>query len=234
MSAQQSRATKMPEVPANQWNRVAELLVKFRKAKIELDKSWATFSKEDRRNGALLRKATERAAAMELDAGITRSEQWLQERRNGISQRPAFVRAYEWQMCAKTAVRDLRNQLQQPLSALAVRHAEIRVVLKRLDRLPLQPSTQSVDIIIGMLEEVVNSSPETKALTDRSGARSAWLDARLAESASMSSDVELARNARLAYNTIRRYRSGAPSTRDRYARQRLASAFGCPVADVPE
>jgi hypothetical protein len=192
------------------------------------------FFREDRRNDALRRKATEHAAAMELDAGVPRSQQWLQERRNGISQRPAFVRAYEWQTRAKAVVQDLRSQLQQPLSALAVKHAEIRVVLKRLDRLPPQPSTQSLDIIIGMLEAVVNSSPETKAQTDRSGARSAWLDARLAESASMSSDLDLARSAELAYNTIQRYRSGAPSTRDRYVRQRLASAFGCPVADVPE
>ena len=82
-------------------------------------------------------------------------------------------------------------------------------------------------------------APEAAALPDadrakRAKARSDWLDHKLAQQQTWTSDSDIAEGAGLAYNTIQRYRSGATSTRDLYVRRGLAKAFQCEIPEVPE
>jgi hypothetical protein len=71
-----------------------------------------------------------------------------------------------------------------------------------------------------------------KSVTKRGKARSKWLDSRRA-AMGWTSDLDIHVNSGPTYNTIRRYRSGAKSTRDPYVRQKLAAAFGCKISEVP-
>jgi hypothetical protein len=59
--------------------------------------------------------------------------------------------------------------------------------------------------------------------------RSRWLDKQL----NGKSDVDLHHESGLAYNTIRRYRSGQVSTRDAYVRKKLADWAKCSLEEVP-
>jgi hypothetical protein len=131
-------------------------LNEFRKARIELDASWAAFSAERGRNDALRKEATEQAEAAKSGIGVSPVE--LDLRLNEISQRPEFVSSYYRQMEAKLTVPKLRDELQIPLSRLAVRHPEAKAVREQLDRLPPELSAQDADIIIGLLEEVLDRS----------------------------------------------------------------------------
>jgi hypothetical protein len=79
--------------------------------------------------------------------------------------------------------------------------------------------------------EVETVGPADK---EKSRARCAWLDQRLDQHASWSSDNDIATSSGPAYNTIQRYRSGAASSRDRYVRQKLAKSFRCSIDEVPE
>ena len=69
--------------------------------------------------------------------------------------------------------------------------------------------------------------------TEPSRRRTAWLDQKLSENAAWN-QTTLCREAGIAENTYRRYRSGKPSTHDTTVRGGLARAFKCPVQDVPE
>jgi hypothetical protein len=84
---------------------------------------------------------------------------------------------------------------------------------------------------------VAGEAGTDKADPDRLGratARADWIDRRLAQHSTWTSDTDITANGGPSYNTIRRYRSGARSTRDLYVRRQLAMAFQCAVADVPE
>jgi hypothetical protein len=69
--------------------------------------------------------------------------------------------------------------------------------------------------------------------TRRGKTRSEWLNLRRAKK-KWTSDLDIQENGGPTYNTIRRYRSGAKSTRDPYVRQKLAEALDCEISDVPE
>jgi hypothetical protein len=68
----------------------------------------------------------------------------------------------------------------------------------------------------------------------RAKARSDWLDQKLAQHQTWTSDSDIAEGSGLVYNTIQRYRSGATSTRGLYVRRGLAKAFQCEIGEVPE
>jgi hypothetical protein len=72
------------------------------------------------------------------------------------------------------------------------------------------------------------------AMVERARVRSAWLDQRLSEHPTVESDTDIVKNGGPSYNTIRRYRSGRLSTRDRYVRKRIAAVFNCEITEVPE
>jgi hypothetical protein len=142
----------------NPWERLSSLLSEFRKARIELDASWAVFSAESGRNDGLRKEATVQAEVAKSSVGVSRAELDLQQRREEISQRPEFVSSYDRQREAKRAVQRLRSELQIPLGRLAVRRPEAKAVLEQLDRLPPELSAHDADIIIGLLEEVLDRS----------------------------------------------------------------------------
>jgi hypothetical protein len=71
------------------------------------------------------------------------------------------------------------------------------------------------------------------AIGKRANARSKWLD-RNRSAKEWTADTEISANEGPTYNTIQRYRSGKTSTRDEYVRQRLATAFGCKIQQVPK
>jgi hypothetical protein len=209
-------------------------LIEFKKARIALEESAAEFWAESRHNDQLLHEA-EQAAATEFEGDVSRAQVWLQGRRNRLSERPEFVQAYQDHRSVRISVDNLRSQLEPPLSRLAVQRDEVvQKVVNRLDRLPRESSPQNVDIIIGLLEELLNSARKVQSPREskRSRIRSIWLDEKL--SACGWSDVDLATHGGPAYNTIRRYRSGATSSRDRYVRQRIAKTLHCSFEDVPE
>jgi hypothetical protein len=68
---------------------------------------------------------------------------------------------------------------------------------------------------------------------ERAKIRSAWVDQKLAEHPGWTSDTDIAGNGGPSYNTIRRYRSGARSTRDMQVCKQLAKAFKCALTEVP-
>lgn len=68
----------------------------------------------------------------------------------------------------------------------------------------------------------------------RAKTRSAWIDQELAQRTDWTSDTDIAANGGPTYNTIRRYRSGATSSREPYVRRKLAGAFGCALDGVPK
>jgi hypothetical protein len=133
-------------------------LSEFRKARTELDASWADHCAESGRNDALIKEATAQAEAAKSNIGVSRAELDLQQRRNEISQRPEFVSSYYRQWEAKRTIQKLRSELQIPLGRLAVRHPEAMAVLEQLGRLSPEPSAHDADIIIGLLEEVLDRS----------------------------------------------------------------------------
>jgi hypothetical protein len=69
---------------------------------------------------------------------------------------------------------------------------------------------------------------------ERAKIRSGWLDQKLAQHSEWTSDTDIATNGGPSYNTIRRYRDGALSTRDLYVRRRLSKAFKCLIEEAPE
>jgi hypothetical protein len=69
---------------------------------------------------------------------------------------------------------------------------------------------------------------------ERSRIRSAWLDQKMNERARWTSDLDIQHAGGPTYNTIRRYRSGAKSTRNQYVRRLLAEAFNCDIEEVPQ
>ena len=71
------------------------------------------------------------------------------------------------------------------------------------------------------------------AQTERGKIRSAWLDKALANHPEWTSNKDIEANGGPTYNTIRRYRSGATSTQERYVRGKLARAFQCAITEVP-
>jgi hypothetical protein len=77
------------------------------------------------------------------------------------------------------------------------------------------------------------TAKEAREQTGRASLRSKWLDQNMNKKC-WTADAEISANGGPVYNTIRRYRSGKPSTRDRYVRHRLAGAFGCEISSVPE
>ena len=140
----------------NPWERLSSILVAFRKARIELDASWANFCAERDRNDALHKEAFEQAELASLSVGVARAQLDRQKRNDEISQRPEFVSSYYRQAEAKRTVQNLRSELQIPLGRLAVRYPEAEVVLRQLDRLSPELSPHDVDIIIGLLEEILD------------------------------------------------------------------------------
>jgi hypothetical protein len=70
------------------------------------------------------------------------------------------------------------------------------------------------------------------AMLARAKLRSDWLDEQLAQHKEWTSDTFSAANGGPSYNTIRRYRSGAVSTREPSVRRQLAVAFKCDISDV--
>jgi hypothetical protein len=76
-------------------------------------------------------------------------------------------------------------------------------------------------------------APSARGQAKRGKIRSTWLDGRRSQM-KWDSDLDIEQNSGPSYNTIQRYRSGRTSTRENYVRGRLASAFGCPISEVPE
>jgi hypothetical protein len=87
------------------------------------------------------------------------------------------------------------------------------------------------------LPEVLTETGEEAASELQEGravARNTWLDQQLLQHADWTSDKDIEGSGGPTYNTIKRYRTGAPSTRDRYVRRLLAKACGCNISAVPE
>ncbi len=80
-------------------------------------------------------------------------------------------------------------------------------------------------------ETAVAASDPDKA--ERTKLRSGWVDQKLSQHKTWTSDTDIAANGGPAYNTIQRFRSGARSTRDLYVRRQLANAFKCDITEVP-
>jgi hypothetical protein len=64
--------------------------------------------------------------------------------------------------------------------------------------------------------------------------RAEWLDRQLSCHPEWSSDLDIEKNGGPTYNTIRRFRSGKKSTRERYVRSKLATALATNILEVPE
>jgi hypothetical protein len=64
--------------------------------------------------------------------------------------------------------------------------------------------------------------------------RADWLDRQLSCRPEWSSDLDIHRNGGPTYNTIQRYRSGKKSAQEKYVRNKLASALGTDISEVPE
>jgi len=94
-----------------------------------------------------------------------------------------------------------------------------------------EPSTEQDDG--EAVAETASEDPDPDN-QERANVRSVWLNQKLAQHSEWTSDTDIADNDGPVYNTIRRYRSGALSTRDLYVRRRLAKAFGCDIGSVPE
>jgi hypothetical protein len=95
-------------------------------------------------------------------------------------------------------------------------------------------STQSSTETKSNAETLEDVSAQEADQASRAKARSDWLNQKLAQHKTWTSDTDIADKGGPTYNTIRRYRSGATSTRDLYVRRGLANAFECTVDDVPK
>ena len=107
----------------------------------------------------------------------------------------------------------------------------IALELEHLSRRQSVPANRRTEETFG------RRSPANK-LVDKQQAkrgkiRSAWLDQQRSAKG-WTSDLDIQVNEGPAYNTIRRYRSGATSTREPYVRLKLAKAFACQILKVPE
>jgi hypothetical protein len=83
---------------------------------------------------------------------------------------------------------------------------------------------------LGFVKEPASKDPKD---VERAKLRSDWLDQQLAQHKTWTSDTDIAENGGPVYNTIRRFRSGALSTRDLYVRRNLSKAFKCNITEVP-
>jgi hypothetical protein len=120
-------------------------------------------------------------------------------------------------------------------AANGIVHGKIPIRFCRASELPAELKTRGL--------EMVNRKGELTAGSDGSSPfrqpslrkkhpkakRSRWLDEQL----NGKSDVDLHHESGLAYNTIRRYRSGQVSTRDAYVRKKLADWAKCSLEEVP-
>jgi hypothetical protein len=84
----------------------------------------------------------------------------------------------------------------------------------------------------GRADTLVNDHAQGKV--HRAQVRSTWLDHQLLTHSDWTSDKDIEAAGGPTYNTIRRYRSGAQSTRDLYVRRQLAKACECATSEVPE
>jgi hypothetical protein len=80
--------------------------------------------------------------------------------------------------------------------------------------------------------DIVSAAPGS-GMEERAKRRSDWLDQKLAQHPTWTSDNDIAANGGPSYNTIQRFRSGATSTRELFVRKQLAKAFNCDIEDVP-
>jgi hypothetical protein len=97
---------------------------------------------------------------------------------------------------------------------------------------PLQQELTSIPPGDDERADVAKGSDTSQA--ERSRVRSAWLDKQLSQPLGLRSDLDIANNGGPSYNTIRRYRRGATSTREREVRGLLAEVFKCQISEVPE
>jgi hypothetical protein len=79
---------------------------------------------------------------------------------------------------------------------------------------------------------VINAKSDAEQL-ERAKRRSDWLNERLTKP-NLTSDTDIAASGGPTYNTLRRYRTGKRSTRDRYVRHLIAKVFECDITKVPE
>jgi len=149
-----------PALSIDPWENLETLVDALKTAAIELKAASEEYSMEAGRNADLCEDAIEEEIAMQSETASFCASERRRYREAELSKRPEFVRSCRRNLNAQAKVHELRTELltlQLLLTPLVTGDKQAEAALLQLDRVSLMPSLDSVQVIIGLVEQVLKA-----------------------------------------------------------------------------